>query len=267
MLFMLHASQGEFPRYMVAPGTHEQAFVTGWRAFNLADKYQTPIMVLSDHFLAVSVRTVEWNAFDFGAIEIDRGALLSKDDLDALDGPYQRYKITASGISPRAVPGHPNAVWVSASNEHDERGAITEEKAMRVAQVDKRARKATAMLQETEGPSLYGPASADTTFVCWGSTFGPLCETVDLINGGHAKGDLVDRAGTVNMIHFSDLWPFPKDAAQVLAASERLVAVEVNSTGQLATLIRANTGRSVDGKILRYDGRPFTPDYLLNATW
>jgi 2-oxoglutarate ferredoxin oxidoreductase subunit alpha len=267
MLFMLHASQGEFPRYMIAPGTHEQAFTAGWRAFNLAEKYQTPVMVLSDHFLAVSVRTIERDALDFDAIEIDRGVLLSEDDLDSLDRPYQRFQITPSGISPRAVPGHPNAVWVSASNEHDERGAITEDKSMRVAQVDKRARKAKAMLQEVEGPTRYGPADADTTFVCWGSTWGPLCETVDMMNSGSVEGALTENAGTANLIHFTDLWPFPSQAAQMVEATKRLVAVEVNSTGQLANLIRAQTGRSVDGEILRYDGRPFSPDYLLDATW
>ncbi|HUT18207.1 MAG TPA: 2-oxoacid:acceptor oxidoreductase subunit alpha, partial [Anaerolineae bacterium] len=123
MLFMLHASQGEFPRFLLAPGTHVEAFQAGWRAFNLAEKYQVPVLVLSDHYLAVSVRTLEMDALDFGAVEIDRGALLSQAELDALEAPYQRFRITPSGVSPRATPGHPNAVWVSSSNEHDERGA------------------------------------------------------------------------------------------------------------------------------------------------
>jgi 2-oxoglutarate ferredoxin oxidoreductase subunit alpha len=204
---------------------------------------------------------------NFDEIEIDRGVLLSESDLDALDEPYLRYKVTESGISPRAVPGHPNAVWVAASNEHDERSAITEDKAMRVAQVDKRARKAIGMRQETTGSTRYGPADAETTFVCWGSTYGPLRETIDLINSQQAVGPLADKVSQANMLHFTDLWPFPKQAAEALEAAGQLIAVEVNSTAQLATLIRANTGRAVDGKILRYDGRPFTPDYLLQATW
>ena len=105
MLFMLHASQGEFPRFLLAPGTHEEAFVTGWRAFNLAEKYQTPVLVLSDHYLAVSIRTLEADALDFDAVEIDRGALLSEADLEAQSDPYLRFRITESGISPRALPG------------------------------------------------------------------------------------------------------------------------------------------------------------------
>ena len=257
LLFMLHASQGEFPRFLMAPGTHEEAFVAGWRAFNLADKYQTPVLVLSDHYMAVAIRTLEMDAFDFDAVEIDRGELLSEADLDALSDSYLRFRVTESGVSPRALPGHPRAVYVSASNEHDERGAITEDPDLRAAQVDKRMRKMIGMAEEMSGPSLYGPPVAETTFVSWGSTYGPLREAVDRLN---AK-----KAGRANFLHFADLWPFPTEAVnEALDSARQVVAVEVNATAQLATLIRANTGRSVDGRILRYDGRSFTPEYIMS---
>ncbi|MBN1642528.1 MAG: 2-oxoacid:acceptor oxidoreductase subunit alpha [Anaerolineae bacterium] len=256
MLFMLHASQGEFPRFMLTPGTHEQAFEAGWRAFNLAEQFQTPVLVLSDHYLAVAVRTLDVDALDFDAVEIDRGALLSPAELDALEEPYLRYKLTPSGVSPRALPGHSNAVWVSASNEHDQRGAITEEMAMRVAQVDKRARKQVGMAKHVQPPTRYGPASAETTYVCWGSTYGPLREAVDRLNGA--------RPGSANMLHVGDMWPFPAaDVAAALDQAQRVVTVEVNSTGQLARLIRTETGRSPAAQILRYDGRPFSPEYIV----
>ena len=256
MLFMLYASQGEFPRFLVAPGTHEQCFVAGWRAFNLAEKYQTPALVLSDHYLAVAVRTLELDAFDFDAVEIDRGELLTEAELDALDDGYMRYRITESGVSLRAVPGHPQAVYVAAGNEHDESGAITEEPQMRKAQVEKRQRKLIGMAKELPGPQRYGPDHADVTFVCWGSTYGPLREAVDRLNG--------EQPGQANLVHFVDLWPFPIEAT--LAAFEparRLIAVENNATAQLATLIRSQTGRQMDGAILKYDGRAFTPEYIL----
>lgn len=255
MLFMLYASQGEFPRFLLAPGTHQECFVAGWRAFNLAEKYQTPALVLSDHYLAVAVRTLELDAFDFEAVEIERGELLSEADLDALEGEYLRYRITGSGVSPRALPGHPKAVYIAAGNEHDESGAITEEPEMRKAQVEKRQRKLIGMAEEMSGPQRYGPDQAEVTFVCWGSTYGPLREAVDQLNA--------ERPGQANMLHFVDLWPFPVEAA--IAAFEkfqRLVAVEVNATGQLATLIRSQTGRRMDGSILKYDGRAFTPEYI-----
>ncbi len=262
LLFMLHASQGEFPRFLLAPGTHEECFETGWRAFNLAEKYQTPAVVLSDHYLAVAVRTLELDAassnrsFDFEALEIDRGALLGPAELDTLEEEYLRYRITDSGVSPRAVPGHPSAVYVAAGNEHDERGAITEEPGMRTAQVDKRQRKLIGMAQELSGPTRYGPDEAEITFVSWGSTYGPLREAVDRLNK--------ERADQANSLHFVDLWPFPTEAVTAaLKSARRLVGVENNATAQLATLIRANADRAMDDTILKYDGRAFTPEYIL----
>ena len=256
LLFMLYASQGEFPRFLLAPGTHEELFVAGWRSFNLAEKYQTPALVLSDHVLAVAVRTLNVNAFDFDAVEIDRGQLLSEADLDALEEEYLRYRVTESGVSPRAVPGHPQAIYVATGNEHEESGAISEEPEVRIAQVEKRQRKLIGMAEEMSGPQRYGPEEAEVTFVSWGSTYGPLREAVDRLNA--------EQPGRANFLHFVDLWPFP--TAATLAAFEsarRLVAVEVNATAQLATLIRSQTGRQMDGLILKYDGRSFTPEYIV----
>jgi 2-oxoglutarate ferredoxin oxidoreductase subunit alpha len=274
LLFMLYASQGEFPRFLLALGTHEECFVAGWQAFNLAEKYQTPALVLSDHYLAVAIRTLELDAFDFEAVEIDRGELLTKEELDALEEPYLRFRVTESGISPRAVPGHPNAVYVSTANEHDQSGAISEEVVNRTAQVDKRMRKMEGMAQEVEGPSWYGPGEAELTLICWGSTYGPLREAVDRLNAERAGrppsvpptrgGEEKKGTGRANMLHFSVLHPFPLEATKAaLERTKRTVVVEGNATGQLETLLRARTGRSVDSAIHKYDGRAFTPDYIL----
>jgi 2-oxoglutarate ferredoxin oxidoreductase subunit alpha len=257
LLFMLYASQGEFPRFILAPGTHEECFVTGWRIFNLAEKYQTPALVLSDHYLAVAVRTLELDAFDFEAVEIDRGELLNEAELDALEGEYLRYGITATGVSSRAVPGHPKAVYVAAGNEHEESGAITEEPDIRAAQVEKRQRKLIGMAEEMSGPLRYGPPEAEVTFVSWGSTYGPLREAVDRLN--------TEDSNQANLLHFVDLWPLPAEAVTAaLEPARRVITVEVNATAQLATLIRSQTGRKVDGTILKYDGRAFTPEYIMS---
>ncbi|NIO68487.1 MAG: 2-oxoacid:acceptor oxidoreductase subunit alpha, partial [Anaerolineae bacterium] len=205
LLFMLYASQGEFPRFLVAPGTHEECFVTGWRVFNLAEKYQTPALVLSDHYLAVAIRTLELDAFDFEAVEIERGELLSEAELDALGGEYLRYRITSSGVSPRAVPGHPKAVYVAAGNEHEESGAITEEPEMRRAQVEKRQGKLVGMAGEMSGPLRYGPREAEVTFLSWGSTYGPLREAVDRLNAGLSRRPSPNSwTGRANLLHFVD---------------------------------------------------------------
>jgi 2-oxoglutarate ferredoxin oxidoreductase subunit alpha len=256
LLFMLHASQGEFARFLLAPGTHEQLFVAGWRAFNLAETYQVPTLVLSDHYLAVAVRTLEPGALDFDAVEIDRGALLSEAELDALEGEYLRFKVTESGVSPRALPGHPKAVYVASGNEHDERGIVSEDPDLRVALDGKRLRKMSGMVQEMSAPTRYGPPEAESTYLCWGSTYGPLAEAVDRLNAA--------RPGQANLLHLTDLEPFPVDAVNAaLSRANRLIAVECNATAQLATLIRAHTGRAMDAQLLRTDGRAFTPDFIL----
>jgi 2-oxoglutarate ferredoxin oxidoreductase subunit alpha len=255
LLFVMHASQGEFPRFVLAPGTVEESFRVGWQVFNLAERYQTPTLVLSDHYLAATYRTIEADALGFDQVDIDRGELLTKDDLDHLEQPYKRYKVTESGVSPRATPGHPNAVWVSTANEHDEFGAISEDAQNRKAQADKRMRKMEGMSKEVAAPGLYGPKGADVTFVSWGSTYGPVREAVDRLNN--------EEAGRANVLHFSALHPFPPGAAAALERAERTIVVEGNATGQLETLIRARTGLSMEGSIRKYDGRAFSPEYIV----
>jgi 2-oxoglutarate ferredoxin oxidoreductase subunit alpha len=257
LLFAIHASQGEFPRFVLAPGTVEESFRASWQVFNLAERYQTPAIVLSDHYLAVAYRTVETEALDFDEITIDRGALLSVEDLDDLSEPYRRYEATESGLSPRAVPGHAKAVWVSTANEHDEFGAISEDAANRTIQVNKRARKMTAAIDEMPALQHYGPQEADVTFVCWGSTYGPLREAVDRLNA--------EKPDKANQVHFPALEPFPAQAAiSALGGARRTIVVEGNSTGQFETLLRARTGHPADGSIRRYDGRSFTPEYIVH---
>ena len=105
------------------------------------------------------------------------------------------------------------------------------------------------------GIDLYGPKKADTTFVAWGSSYGPVREAVDKINENGEKA---------NLIHFTDMWPFPEDKVlPILESAKRLVNVESNGTAQFASLLRGQTGRKVDHNILRYDGRPLSPDYIL----
>jgi 2-oxoglutarate ferredoxin oxidoreductase subunit alpha len=253
MLFMLFASQGEFPRVMLAPGSVEELFHLGWQAFNYADRYQTPVMVLSDQFLADGFRTLEPHALDFEAVTLERGLLMDNQDLDTLTEPYLRHKDTASGLSPRAVPGHPNAVFVTSSNEHAENGDIDESPENRRQQVNKRMRKMTDADLMIPQPTVYGPEKAAVSLVCWGSTYGPVREAVDALEG------------KANMIHFSALEPFPRSAANLLNNANQLVAVEGNSTGQLASLIRMRTGIYIEKLISKYDGRPFRASHIVEG--
>lgn len=251
LLFVLSASQGEFPRLVLAPGSIEECFECGWRAFNLAEKYQTPVIVLSDQLLASSVRTVEMEAIDFDQVVIDRGKLMSSEDLDAVTDPYKRHLFSDDGISPRALPGHPNAVHATASDEHDEYGHITEEQDNRVKMMQKRMKKLETAKQDIDPPTRYGPEEAPLALVGWGSTYGVLREVVDRLE---------DRA---RLVHFRDLWPFPVEAAAEALGGAKVVAVENNYTGQLKRLLQSETCIKVDLQISRYDGRPFSPQDVL----
>ncbi len=256
LLFTLFASQDEFPRLVIAPHTHEEAFNAGWRAFNLAEKYQTPVVVLLDHHLSAALRTLHPDLLRMQDVFIDRGQLLDAAALDALEAPYLRYRITEDGISPRAVPGHPKAVYSATSDEHREDGHIDSEDAEnRTRMHAKRLRKMQTALADIRPPLQYGPEQAEVTLVGWGSTYGAIREAVDRANAAGAK---------VNGIHLVDLWPFPAEAVlPLLKKARRTITVENNATAQMGALIRMETGHKMDGAILKWDGRAFTPEDIL----
>jgi 2-oxoglutarate ferredoxin oxidoreductase subunit alpha len=254
--FVLHASQGEFPRVVLAPGTIEECFSAGWRAFNLAERIQSPAIILVDSYLSNSVRTIERSTFGFEYVRIDRGELLGRNELDNLSGDYKRYAITETGVSPRALPGHPNGVFQACSDEHDEYGNFEDEDAEnRVRMAEKRQRKLEVAREDMRPPRLCGPKKADVTLMGWGSSYGPMREAVHRAN---------DEGGSVNALHFADIWPFPESQAlPLLESARRLVGVEGNATGQFAQLVRAHTGIQVQESISRFDGRPLSPGYIL----
>jgi 2-oxoglutarate ferredoxin oxidoreductase subunit alpha len=254
--FAIHASQGDFPRIVLAPGSIEECFAMGWRAFNLAEIYQCPVIVMVDNYLSNSLRDLDRGTLDIDTVVIDRGELLSDEELDKLgEGEYLRYRITESGISPRAVPHHPKAVFVALGNEHTEEGRINEEIDNRVEQMEKRMRKMKLIEAEMNGPTRYGPDKADLTLISWGSTQGLIREAVDSMNsnGNH-----------VNFYHFCDLWPFPVDkTVEALSGAKRIVSIENNYLGQFARHLRGSTGIMPHKQILKYDGRPFSAEKIV----
>jgi 2-oxoglutarate ferredoxin oxidoreductase subunit alpha len=169
---------------------------------------------------------------------------------------YKRYALTPDGVSPRALPGSgPQAVYFATSDMHNEAGHIVEFADVTEQKLEKLQRKQEGARSEMRGPLHYGPEQADLTFVTWGSSYGPVRESVDLLNA---------QGRSANLLVFVDLWPFPVEAARAaLAGRKRLVAVEGNITGQFAFMLHAHTGIACHDHILRYDGRGFTPDYIL----
>lgn len=255
--FMLSASQGDFPRIVIVPGDNEDCFYLTAGAFNIAEKYQNPVIVLTDKYLAESHKTTE--KFDTGRITVDRGIYASPDELAASDEKtfFKRYKLTGNGISPRTLPGMKKGIYTATSDEHDEEGNISEEIEERIKMMQKRMRKLDSLAKELKNPELVGPRDAEVTIIAAGSTKGPIKEAmISLEKDGVA----------VNYLQIVYLSPFPSEkVTKVIDSAKKTAVVENNFTGQLACIIREQTGRDVDRKILKYDGRPFYPEEIHHA--
>ncbi len=251
--FALYAAHGEFPRAVFAPGTPEQAFHLTQRAFDIAEKYQIPAVILTDQYLADSLWTFE--SFDPGRTAYTEYRLKG-DAFKSLPG-YRRHEFTDSGVSPLAVPGDAEHVVVTDSDEHDEEGHITEDAGTRVNMLRKRLfRKLPLIRQEMEPPLFYGDDNPRVVIAGWGSTYGVMKEAVDLLSGDMS----------IAMLHFSAICPFPStakfDYLSILNNADVSVCVENNATGQFARLMRAGTGYEFSAGINKYDGRPFTLEGL-----
>ena len=254
LLYVLRAAHGEFPRVIMAPGTPEQAFHLTGKAFDLAEKYQVPALVISDQYLADS----EWTLGDLDASGIKyHDYRLRAADLEKLD-VYKRHAFTGTGVSPLAEPGASRHLVVTDSDEHDEEGHIIEDAETRVRMVDKRLlRKMPLIREEISPPLLHGDENAETVICGWGSTYGVMKEAVDVLGGGRS----------IAMLHFSEIYPFPGtsrfDYLSLLEKAERAICIENNATSQFAHLMRAETGFEFGDRMGRFDGRPYLLDELL----
>jgi len=251
--FVLYGGHGEFPRVVFTPGTPEQAFYLTNKAFHLAEKYQIPVIIQSDQYLADS----EWtfNKFDTERL-LWEDFRLRGDELEKTDD-YQRYAFTDSGISPLAIPGSSKNLVVVDSDEHDEDGHIIEDAETRNKMVHKRyLLKYPHLQKEISPPALYGDQNPENILVCFGSCFGVVKEAMEKLAGDHSLA----------MLHFSEVYPFPStdefDYLELLSAARQTICIENNATGQFARLLRAETGFNCHAAINKYDGRPFTMDSL-----
>ncbi len=251
--FVLHGGHGEFPKIVFTPGTPEQCFYLTNKAFHLAEKYQIPVFVQSDQYLADS----QWSLPGFKSDKLlQENFRLRGQQLTDLEN-YQRYAYTDNGISPLAIPGESTHLVVVDSDEHDQDGHIVEDGETRNAMVEKRFFKKMPLIQaEIALPELYGNKSPELLLVGFGSTYGVLKEAVDTLQNDHA----------VAMLHFSEVWPFPlNDTFDYVSLLNQAttICVENNATGQFATLLHSETGHRCTHLINRYDGRPFGLESLL----
>ena len=248
--FALHAAHGEFPRIIIAPGDVAECFYDTFDAFNYAERYQVPVIILADKFLASTYKDIP--LFNTDGMKVDRGDLVQEEDL-AKSPDYKRYQFTELGISPRARPGLKGGVFWTTGDEHDEYGHITEAADLRVRMMKKRMNKiqlAGQVIPNSKKATLYGPTSAPITLVGWGSTKGAILDGME---------DLRADGIETNFLQVRYVNPFPTDFVQKVLSSSRLtVAVENNYSGQMAGLIRERTGIAVNSKVVKFDGRPFS---------
>ena len=250
--FVINASHGEFPRIVLAPGDTKEAFELTRMALILAEKYQIPVILLSDKYLSesrfnITLETTTFTNKRFGQITNPQ--------------PHQseffpRYKLADSFVSLRSTPGTTGGVYIANADEHDQYGLSTEESIMRTNQVNKRNRKLDLMRSEIPKQFWEEEPQAALTLISFGSTKGAIRS---------AREILIKEGILTNHLNLSWLWPFPKDQVQKIVSSyPNIVIIEGNSEGQLASLITEQTGFIIKNKLNRYDGKPFYPEEIVD---
>ncbi len=256
--FVLHSGHGEFPRAVFAPGNVEQAFHLTRSAFEVAHRYNTPVFILTDQFLADSYRSVQrFDLTDVNPIDPCANSCAETD-------PHLTYFLTGSGVSPRLFPGMSTKcvraigsreLVVADSDEHTQDGHLTEDLLIRISMVEKRLRKFQGIKSECVPPDYIGDSEPDLLFVCWGSSRGSTIEAAD---------QLRTEGTRVGVLHFSQVWPLvPESFVKKITSAKKVISVESNATAQFARLIRRETGIEIGASILRYDGLPITPEYIV----
>ena len=255
---MLGASQGDFPRLIVAPYDALDAFNTMAEAFHLTDKLQCPALVLSDLLISEGTFSVDPGKINMQP-KIDRGKLIREGSSNG--NGYKRYLSTEDGVAPRAIPGLEGYIHVVSTDEHDEDGVLISDEFTnphkRRESVERRARKMAGLEKEVAAPELQGPADADVTLIGFGSTDGVIREACE---------QLRDQGVTVNHLQVKWIVPFHAEViSNVINNAKRSIIVENNHSGQFYRYLRSETGLDVNGHVRKYDGEPFMPHHIVGG--
>jgi 2-oxoglutarate/2-oxoacid ferredoxin oxidoreductase subunit alpha len=253
LMAMIYGTHGEIPKIVIAPSTAEEAFYDTVEAFNLAEEYQCPVIVLSDLQLSLGKQTVE--PLDFSKVEIRRGKLVQDEsELPELEAKqyFKRYELTEDGISPRVLPGMKNGIHHVTGVEHDETGKPSEAAKNRQEQMEKRMRKLANVTIPNPIAKNVKHEEPDVLFIGFNSTRGAIEEAMERLEQEGVK---------VNHAHIRLIHPFPTaELAPLMEKAKRVVVVENNATGQLANIIKMNVGYAQKiQSILKFDGTPFLP--------
>ena len=258
LTFAINAGHGEFPRIVLASGDIEESFYDTIKVFNLADRYQMPVIHLLDKAIANSVTTCK--NFDVSKIGIHRGSMVKEitDKDKGAAGNYLRFKLSDDPISPRVVLGTKDAIFWNTGDEHTEEGHISEDPELRVQMMDKRMNKLQVALKEIPDEDkavAYG--GGDIAIISWGSTKGAILDMMEKLAAEGTK---------IKFIQVRLMNPFPSELVNsMLKGVKTVIDIEMNYTGQLGSLVRQHIGREVDFKIVKYNGRPISLDEVYNA--
>jgi 2-oxoglutarate/2-oxoacid ferredoxin oxidoreductase subunit alpha len=254
---MLGAGQGEFPRAILAPSHPTEAYRAAIRAFQLAEEWQTPILLASDLHLSENTFSVDREEISF---DVEVPSLFA---VEPNGHEYKRYQYTDTGVSPRAIPGQPGLQFVAGSDEHDEKGHLVSDVKSgipvwvteRARMMQKRMKKLNGLAAASDSPAWEGPPDADLTFVAWGSTIGAVRDAMAVLTGQSRK---------TNLLHFPTVYPLDPDRVRAeFAKAKRTLLIEANYSGQFGRLLRAETGVHLSERLLKYDGEPFYPHEIV----
>jgi 2-oxoglutarate ferredoxin oxidoreductase subunit alpha len=245
----VYGSHGEFPRIVLSPGTIEECFEFTVKAFNLADKYQCPVILLTEQEYGQNYGTVK--KFDLSKVKIDRGSLLTKEELIGMKD-YKRYAFTRSGISPRSIPPMKNGIHMVESNEHDEKGFRDENPENRIAMMQKRMSKLKESTKDLVAPKIWGDRKAEVGIIGFGSTLAAIVEAMEELKRENIRA---------KYLQMRTLWPLPSKRVEDFSRSCRhIFVVENNFSGQLHGLIRSQISQKLKmNKILNYSSLGFRP--------
>lgn len=241
LLFAAYAGHGEFPRIILAPGSIGDAFELARESFNLADRYQVPVIILTDQFLLDA---------QYNLPPPETGGFSVVKHIVKTAAGYRRYAFAGNGISPRGIPGWGDGLVAVDSDEHDEAGRITEDSGVRVRMVDKRLKKLRAIRAGIPEPEFFGDRDYSTLILSWGSTRNAIRESLEEAGAG------------TGCLHFRWVYPLWPKLEKVVREAKRLLVIENNATSQFGMLVKLHTGREADGSILKYDGMPFSVEEL-----
>lgn len=248
----IYGSHGDFPRIVLSPGTIEECFDFTIRAFNLAEKYQMPVILLTEQDYGQNLHTVK--KFDLSKVTMDRGKLLSQEELLKIK-EFKRYEYTPDGISPRVLPSMKNGLHMVESNEHDEKGYRDEETENRVKMMKKRMKKLRSASKDLISLRVFGEKKAELGIIGFGSTFGPIQE---------AMIQLKERGIASKYLQIRTLWPFPsRKVEKFIEGCRKVYVVENNFSGQLSSLIKSQVREGFKIKnVLKYSGLAFRPQEI-----